>query len=135
MYFLRGSLPWQGLQAATKKQKYEKISDKKSKTPFEVGDDLFLKPSCTRCHCWINVSWLPPQTLCKGFPQEFIMYFQYVRSLRFEDKPDYSFLRRMFRDLFAREGGQDAPHCRPLDGGSLVHSPCSRDWLFCIPQS
>jgi hypothetical protein len=26
------------------------------------------------------------------------------RSLRFEDKPDYSFLRRMFRDLFAKEG-------------------------------
>ncbi len=37
MYFLRGSLPWQGLQAATKKQKYEKISEKKVKTPFEVG--------------------------------------------------------------------------------------------------
>jgi len=36
MYFLRGSLPWQGLQAATKKQKYEKISEKKMKTPFEV---------------------------------------------------------------------------------------------------
>ena len=39
------SLPWQGLQAATKKQKYEKISEKKMKTPFEVrcgepkGDD------------------------------------------------------------------------------------------------
>jgi hypothetical protein len=26
------------------------------------------------------------------------------RALRFEDKPDYSFLRRMFRDLFAKEG-------------------------------
>ncbi|KAF6237642.1 kinase-like domain-containing protein [Scenedesmus sp. NREL 46B-D3] len=77
MYFLRGSLPWQGLQAA-KKQKYEKISEKKSKTAFE--------------------------SLCKGFPQEFVTYFQYVRSLRFEDKPDYSFLRHMFRDLFAKEG-------------------------------
>lgn len=28
----------------------------------------------------------------------------WCRSLRFEDKPDYSFLRRMFRDLFAKEG-------------------------------
>ncbi|CAF3875882.1 unnamed protein product [Rotaria magnacalcarata] len=30
MYFNRGSLPWQGLEAATEKQKYEKISEKKT---------------------------------------------------------------------------------------------------------
>jgi len=36
MYFLRGSLPWQGMKAATKKQKYEKISEKKMSTPIEV---------------------------------------------------------------------------------------------------
>jgi hypothetical protein len=35
MYFNRGSLPWQGLKAATKKQKYEKISEKKMSTPVE----------------------------------------------------------------------------------------------------
>lgn len=42
MYFNFGSLPWQGLKAATKKQKYERISEKKMSTPIEV--------------------------LCKGFP-------------------------------------------------------------------
>lgn len=78
MYFLRGSLPWQGLKAATKKQKYEKISERKMATPTE--------------------------TLCKGFPTEFVVYFQYTRSLRFDDKPDYSYLRKLFRDLFVREG-------------------------------
>ena len=36
MYLNRGSLPWQGLKAATKKQKYEKISEKKMSTPVEV---------------------------------------------------------------------------------------------------
>ncbi|GIL54302.1 hypothetical protein Vafri_9875 [Volvox africanus] len=80
MYFLRGSLPWQGLKATTKRQKYEKISEKKMSTPIEV--------------------------LCKGYPMEFVTYFQYCRSLRFDDKPDYSYLRKMFRDLFAREGYQ-----------------------------
>jgi hypothetical protein len=44
------------------------------------------------------------QVLCKGFPLEFVTYFQYCRSLRFDDKPDYSYLRKLFRDLFAREG-------------------------------
>lgn len=82
MYFLRGSLPWQGLKAATKRQKYEKISEKKMSTPIEV--------------------------LCKGYAMEFVTYFQYCRSLRFDDKPDFSYLRKMFRDLFAREGESTA---------------------------
>ena len=30
------SLPWQGLKAATKKQKYDKICEKKLSTPIEV---------------------------------------------------------------------------------------------------
>ncbi len=36
MYFNLGSLPWQGLKAATKKQKYERISEKKLTTPVEM---------------------------------------------------------------------------------------------------
>jgi len=78
MYFLRGSLPWQGLAAQTKKQKYDRISEKKMSTPVE--------------------------TLCKGFPMEFATYLNYSRSLRFEDKPDYQYLRKLFRDLFIKEG-------------------------------
>ncbi len=78
MYFNRGNLPWQGLKAPTKKQKYEKISEKKIGTPVE--------------------------TLCKGYPNEFVQYLNYCRSLHFEDKPDYAYLRKLFRDLFIREG-------------------------------
>ncbi|XP_010481777.1 PREDICTED: casein kinase 1-like protein 7 isoform X1 [Camelina sativa] len=80
MYFIKGSLPWQGLKAGTKKQKYDRISEKKVSTPIEV--------------------------LCKNQPSEFVSYFQYCRSLRFDDKPDYSYLKRLFRDLFIREGYQ-----------------------------
>ncbi|KAL1326024.1 hypothetical protein HN51_036057 [Arachis hypogaea] len=80
MYFLRGSLPWQGLRAGTKKQKYEKISEKKVTTSIEA--------------------------LCRGYPTEFASYFHYCRSLRFDDRPDYAYLKRIFRDLFIREGFQ-----------------------------
>ncbi|QCE02229.1 casein kinase 1-like protein 2 [Vigna unguiculata] len=80
MYFLRGSLPWQGLKAGTKKQKYEKISEKKVSTSIE--------------------------SLCRGYPSEFASYFHYCRSLRFDDKPDYAYLKRLLRDLFIREGFQ-----------------------------
>ncbi|KAF2294932.1 hypothetical protein GH714_027129 [Hevea brasiliensis] len=44
--------------------------------------------------------------LCKSYPSEFVSFFHYCRSLRFEDKPDYSYLKRLFRDLFIREGYQ-----------------------------
>ncbi|KAK3007441.1 hypothetical protein RJ639_014988 [Escallonia herrerae] len=80
IYFLRGSLPWQGLKAGTKKQKYEKISEKKVSTSIEA--------------------------LCRGYPSEFASYFHYCRTLRFDDKPDYAYLKRIFRDLFIREGFQ-----------------------------
>ena len=43
MYFLRGSLPWQGLRAATKKQKYDRISEKKMSTSV---DELCKGFSC-----------------------------------------------------------------------------------------
>lgn len=50
MYFNRGTLPWQGLKAATKRQKYDKISEKKMSTPIDElcagypGDYFFLLP-------------------------------------------------------------------------------------------
>mmetsp|Transcript_21463 Transcript_21463/g.36332 ORF Transcript_21463/g.36332 Transcript_21463/m.36332 type:complete len:428 (-) Transcript_21463:192-1475(-) len=78
MYLLRGSLPWQGLKATTKKQKYDRILEKKISTSTEV--------------------------LCKNCPSEFRAYFEHVKGLRFDDRPDYDYLKRLFRELFFRKG-------------------------------
>ncbi|XP_054977037.1 casein kinase I-like [Sorex araneus] len=74
MYFNRSGLPWQGLTGATRKQKYEKIREKKLATSIDV--------------------------LCKGFPAEFAMYLNYCRGLRFDEVPDYGYLRQLFHVLF-----------------------------------
>merc|ERR1719248_248649 len=66
MYFLRGTLPWQGMKALTKEEKYHKIMEKKMSTPVEV--------------------------LCRGYPHDFEKYLNYCRALRFEDRPDYGYL-------------------------------------------
>lgn len=44
------------------------------------------------------------QVLCKLHPVEFASYFHYCHSLTFDQRPDYAFLKRLFRDLFTREG-------------------------------
>lgn len=36
----------------------------------------------------------------QGFPAEFAMYLNYCRGLRFEEGPDYMYLRQLFRILF-----------------------------------
>ncbi|CAL1704730.1 unnamed protein product [Somion occarium] len=81
MYFLRGSLPWQGLKAATNKQKYEKIGEKKQTTSIK--------------------------DLCAGFPEEFGIYLNYVRKLGFEETPDYDFLRELFAKVMKNNGDVD----------------------------
>ncbi|KAM7190656.1 casein kinase I, variant 3 [Rhypophila sp. PSN 637] len=70
LYFLRGSLPWQGIMAHTDKEKYRKIGEKKRNVPI--------------------------QKLCEGFPPEFAEYLGYVRKLGFEDAPDYKYLQGLF---------------------------------------
>jgi serine/threonine protein kinase len=36
IYFMRGSLPWQGIKSNNKTEKYEKIQERKLSTPIEM---------------------------------------------------------------------------------------------------
>lgn len=78
LYFLRGSLPWQGLQAKGRTEKYTLIFQKKISTPIEE--------------------------LTEGLPEEFSLYLNYCRSLKFLEMPDYKYLRSLFRNLFYNLG-------------------------------
>ena len=73
VYFLKGILPWQGLKARTTKEKYEKIKEKKISTSLD--------------------------NLCHGLPEEFKTFIQYARELKFEDRPDYGYLKGLLRQV------------------------------------
>ena len=47
---------------------------------------------------------MPIEQICAGLPAEFSNYLHYCRSLRFEDKPDYPYLKQVFLDLLHKEG-------------------------------
>ena len=68
-------------QANTKKQKYQRILERKQATH--------------------------PEQLCKGYPTEFRDFFAHCSSLGFEDRPDYRYLKRIFKDLFDRQALED----------------------------
>lgn len=76
MYFLRGSLPWQGLKADTLKERYQKIGDTKKNTSTTA--------------------------LCSGHPEEFKVYLETARSLSFNEKPNYELLKNLFRGLMKK---------------------------------
>ena len=78
IYLLKGSLPWQGIDASDKHVKHKRI-----------------------CSCKQKYS---PEELCKNLPQEFAIFLKSVRELGYYDEPDYDKYRSMFRNLFNRKG-------------------------------
>lgn len=78
IYFMKGSLPWQGIKAHTQKQKHKLVGERKLGTPLV--------------------------SLCSGLPPEFGQFLAAVRELGFQAAPKYRDYRRLFRSLFIREG-------------------------------
>jgi serine/threonine protein kinase len=75
IYLYKGRLPWQGVQGPNRN---DKIMQRKLSTAIAA--------------------------LCEGMPVAFLRYFEYVRMLRFADKPDYDHLVRLFMDAADGEG-------------------------------
>mmetsp|Transcript_20394 Transcript_20394/g.38197 ORF Transcript_20394/g.38197 Transcript_20394/m.38197 type:complete len:334 (+) Transcript_20394:24-1025(+) len=76
IYLMKGNLPWQGLQARNRKEKYDRIMEVKMNSQLAV--------------------------LCTDLPAEFETLLHYARTLRFTDAPDYDYCKRLLREAFAR---------------------------------
>ena len=73
LYLIKGKLPWQGLKAKSKEEKCQKIMEKKIDIPIEK--------------------------LCKGLHKNFGIILHYCRSLLFDEKPNYDFIRNKLKEI------------------------------------
>ncbi|KAJ1630545.1 kinase-like domain-containing protein, partial [Pavlovales sp. CCMP2436] len=77
MYLLRGSLPW-------------KTKPDHNNLKQAAKEMWRLKTDNTY------------ETRHKRYPEEFAVYLRYCQHLRFDETPDCSYLRKLFKDLFVR---------------------------------
>ena len=77
IYFLKGNLPWQGLKAKNKDDRYKKILQKK----IECSSS----------------------DLCYDLPNEFERYVEYTKNLEYIEEPQYEMLRNLFMKIMRRE--------------------------------
>lgn len=76
IYFLKGSLPWQGIKTHTKREKYLRVLNYKMSTPIEL--------------------------LCKELPKELASLLYYARGLKFEEEPDYKHIKNILLKVLPR---------------------------------
>ena len=82
-YFLiylakKGFLPWQSIKIKDKMERYKQI--------------YLLKKS------------IKPEKLCSQLPNEFCQYIKYVRELKFEENPNYNYMKGLFINILTKIG-------------------------------
>lgn len=78
LYFLKGNLPWQQIDEESFQNQLNEIKERKMSIDLEM--------------------------LCSDLPQEFGIYLNYCRNLKFDEKPDYGYLKKIFKELFVKNG-------------------------------
>ena len=74
LYFMKGKLPWEHLS--------QKFNEK----------EVYLKTYAMK-------KYMPIKPLCKGCPVEFEDFVKYVRDLKFQEEPNYDYLRKIFETI------------------------------------
>ena len=78
VYLMKGRLPWQGKVNSNPKKRYDEI--KKMKVNIKLSE------------------------LCHNLPKECVKFIQYARDMKFEDKPNYKYLKDLLKKMAARIG-------------------------------
>ena len=78
IYFLKGKLPWQNILIKNKEERYEKIKEIKNNIDIKI--------------------------LCSDLPEEICEYLFYVKNLKYEEDPNYDFIKGLFKNLLNKFG-------------------------------
>ena len=97
IYLLKGKLPWQGLVAKRKEDKYLKVLEKKKE--------------------------LTPKELCMGLPTQIKKFLIYVKSLEYEEQPNYQLMVHLLEECFNDYNTQIG------DDDVNEHKPFMFDWI------
>ena len=81
MFFIMKKLPWQDIKGKTKVETCLKILEMKS--TFNIDDYKII------------------------FPNEIIKIFKYIKRLKFEEEPNYSFIKNLFKSILYNNGHEE----------------------------
>ena len=80
IYFLKGKLPWQNFLIKNKEERYNKI--KQTKKEIAINE------------------------LCSNCPKEIGQYITYVKNLKFDEEPNYNYLKNLFYEILNKTGNK-----------------------------
>ena len=100
LYFLAKKLPWMNMKAKNMAQKYQKIYLKKKKFNYKE--------------------------FCMKFPPEIVTLLDYVLTLSFKEKPNYEFMRMLFKRILEREKQYKINYFSWLDGMKGIETEIKR---------
>ena len=120
MYFLRGSLPWQGLKV---RMTHQSIEWRHHKWLIISGGNIkrtiYKNRRYQKNNTYWNIMWklsrydvidISNNDVINIYSEEMATYLRYVRHLDFFETPDYDYLRKLFTDLYERMGFGTVPN-------------------------
>ena len=84
IYLMKGNLPWQRIKVDNKKESYLKVAQIKK--------------------------YYTPEKLCRDLPKEMVQYMKYVKNLKFEEEPNYTYLRNLFVQMMEKQGFEEGTY-------------------------